>query len=447
MIAIPVIVIVDIGKTNKKLLLYDESYTLVHQLIQTIPETLDDDGFPSENLSLLTELVLKWVDEILADDKFDVKAINFTAYGASLVYLDENGQPLPILYNYLKPYPAALSKEFYRTYGSPQTIALETASPMLGNLNSGMQLYWLKKCKPEIFNQIHTVLHLPQYISYLISGRVASEKTSIGCHTQLWDFNLNQYHRWVKSEQLDHLFPPLVDSSSSYSILRNGKEIHVGVGLHDSSSALIPYTTLLNTPFVLISTGTWSISLNPFNQDPLVEKELNQDCLCYIQPSGKPVKASRLFLGHLHEVGSSRIAAHFALPQDFFVSIKYDLKNHELSIDYINGRQCIDFEEVDLMEIGSPDLAYHILIAMLIDQQVNSTSLVFGCPEPDTILLDGGFSQNELFLTILKNKFPSKRIFASMLSQSTSLGAASILHPLWNKTLLIPDSLDLREVG
>ncbi len=85
----------------------------------------------------------------------------------------------------------------------------------------------------------------------------------------------------------------------------------VGTGLHDSSAALIPYLVNFSMPFVLISTGTWCISLNPFNKTPLTAEELSNDCLCYLQYTGEPVKASRLHAGLEHEQQVKRIAEHF----------------------------------------------------------------------------------------------------------------------------------------
>jgi sugar (pentulose or hexulose) kinase len=95
------------------------------------------------------------------------------------------------LYNYLKPYPESLQKQFYNTYGREAEFAFRTASPVLGSLNSGMQLYRIKYEKPELFKEIKYALHLPQYLSFLISGKVCSDITSIGCHTNLWDFQKN----------------------------------------------------------------------------------------------------------------------------------------------------------------------------------------------------------------------------------------------------------------
>jgi sugar (pentulose or hexulose) kinase len=104
----------------------------------------------------------------------------FCRYGASLVHLDEGGKPLTPLYNYLKPYPEKLKKQFYEAYGGESLIARQTASPVLGSLNSGMQLYRLKYEQPKVFSRLKYSLHLPQYLSFVVSSRKVSEITSIG---------------------------------------------------------------------------------------------------------------------------------------------------------------------------------------------------------------------------------------------------------------------------
>ncbi|MEI6088792.1 MAG: carbohydrate kinase, partial [Bacteroidota bacterium] len=52
--AISVIAIFDIGKTNKKLLLFDEHYKLVWESSNQFDEISDEDGFPCENIDALT---------------------------------------------------------------------------------------------------------------------------------------------------------------------------------------------------------------------------------------------------------------------------------------------------------------------------------------------------------------------------------------------------------
>ncbi|HZX73811.1 MAG TPA: FGGY family carbohydrate kinase, partial [Cyclobacteriaceae bacterium] len=267
--SIPVIAIFDIGKTNKKLFLFDERYNIVYEQSKQFTETVDEDGDACENLTELTDWVKSSFQEVSQLSKFDIRALNFSTYGASFVNLDKQGKPVTPLYNYLKAYPEALKKKFYDTYGGEVTFSMFTASPVLGNLNSGMQLYRLKYEHPDLFKAIHVSLHLPQYFSYLFTYQASSDITSIGCHTNLWNFPTRQYHRWVKDEGILEKLGPIHPSDSAVNTTVDGKKLVVGTGLHDSSSALIPYLESFQEPFVLLSTGTWCISLNPFNDESL----------------------------------------------------------------------------------------------------------------------------------------------------------------------------------
>src|SRR5450432_3966602 len=136
----PVIAIMDVGKTNKKLFLFDAFYNIVWEDSAVLPETRDEDGDACEDLDLLNN----WVREALIKSKqvgeYIIQAINFSAYGASFVHIGGNGEPMTPLYNYLKPYPEKLKKQFYDQYGGELTFSMLTASPVLGSLNSGMQL-------------------------------------------------------------------------------------------------------------------------------------------------------------------------------------------------------------------------------------------------------------------------------------------------------------------
>src|SRR5688572_22250543 len=151
---IPSIAIYDVGKTNKKLILFDEQYQVVYEENIQLPEAKDEDGFSCEDVVALTAWVRNSFIQIQNDPRFEIKAVNFSGYGASFVYLDENKNVIPPLYNYLKPFPPELQKKFYKNYGGESQFSKMTASPVLGNLNSGMQLYRLKHEKPELFKQI-----------------------------------------------------------------------------------------------------------------------------------------------------------------------------------------------------------------------------------------------------------------------------------------------------
>ena len=110
---VPVIAIYDVGKTNKKLLLFNEEYKLVYEESKQLDETKDEDGYACEDVISLTHWVKDSFDRLLMEERFNIKAVNFAAYGASFVYLDEKKNVIPPVYNYLKPYPSGLQGIFF----------------------------------------------------------------------------------------------------------------------------------------------------------------------------------------------------------------------------------------------------------------------------------------------------------------------------------------------
>lgn len=422
--SIPVIAIFDIGKTNKKLFLFDEDYQIRFEKSVQLSETKDEDGFPCEDIHLLTGWVKQSFNEVASKPDFTIKALNVSAYGASFVHIDESGNPVTPLYNYLKPYPEALKQNFYKQYGGESEFAITTASPVLGNLNSGMQLYWLKHQKPDIFKTIKYSLHLPEYISYLFTKNPVSGITSIGCHTNLWDFTRNQYHQWVSKEEVSNKLAPVLPSHKTITKTFGKQPMSVGIGLHDSSAALIPYLAGFTESFVLLSTGTWCISLNPFNATPLTAKELEQDCLCYLTYQGKPVKASRLFAGQWHEDETSKIAAHFKVKQDIFKKIGY---NEAL----IKKFHSVVYQQGYYNTYATHDEAYTHFMTDLVNRQVASTNLVLNS-NTKCIFVDGGFSHNPLYMNLLAQAFPNIKVFAASVAQATAVGAAMAIHSDWN---------------
>lgn len=451
---IPVIAIFDVGKTNKKLFLFDEHYQIVYEKSARFLETLDEDGEACENLDSLRLSVFESLNEVLRIDKFEIKAINFTTYGASLVYLDENGKPLAPLYNYLKPYPKHLEDMFYEEYGGKQNIALETASPASGSLNSGLQFYRLKYQQPEVFEKIKYALHLPQYMSFLISGKYFSDMTSVGCHTHFWDFTKSDYHNWVYKEGLDKKLAPIFGADEIIEASFMGSSYKVGVGLHDSSAALIPYLVNFKEPFVLLSTGTWCISLNPFNPTLLTSEELNNDCLAYISYQGKPVKASRLFAGYELEQQTKRIATHFEVNTIIFRTMEFEPKvmsNLALDSQFAIAdesdtilKKSSPFADRDLNLFANEKEAYHQLIADIIHLQSQSTNLIIAGSNIKKIFVDGGFSKNSIYMNLLAAAFPNIEVYAAAMAQATALGTAVAIHKHWNTRPLANDIIDLK---
>lgn len=429
---IKVTAVFDIGKTNKKFFLFDAKYQEVHKEYAQFDEIKDEDGFPTENLPALQKWLKSLFDRILSDETYDIKAINFSTYGASFVHLDKDGNVLGHLYNYLKPIQESLIDEFHETY---ENIPVETASPRAGLLNSGMQLYWLKKTKPELYKKIKYSLHFPQYVSYLFTGIPLCEYTSLGSHTSLWDYEKNDYHSWVYQEKINELFPPIVATKTSINMSYNGKKIKIGVGIHDSSAALLPYLLSEKKHFLLLSTGTWSISLNPFNDEKLTEEDIANNCLNYMQIDGRRVKATRFFMGNEYKIQVKKLSKYYNKEYGYHREIKFD---KDLYLQLVkNPVVYFKFESIDkkkeqpqktnLKPFKIFEEAYHQLMIELMEHQISSVQMAIGTTSIKRIYIDGGFIDNDIFVKLIGHHFKDYSVRTTTSPLGSALGAAMVV--------------------
>jgi len=93
-------------------------------------------------------------------------------------------------------------------------------------------MLWIQKEKPDLFSSVKTILHLPQYFTFVLTRKIISESTSIGCHTFLWDFDKMKYHQWVKNKGFE--LPEPISNKTAFSVEISGEQILVGTGIHDS---------------------------------------------------------------------------------------------------------------------------------------------------------------------------------------------------------------------
>ncbi|WP_320113359.1 FGGY family carbohydrate kinase [Draconibacterium orientale] len=432
-----VIAVFDIGKTNKKILLFDSNFKVVKQHEEKFPVITDDDGFECDDIDLITSWISKSLEEIVADIAYDLKGVNFSTYGASLMFLDEKGQRLTPVYNYLKEVPETIAATLFEQYGGKNEFCRKTASAALGLLlNSGIQILWLKSQKPDVYDKAKAVLHFPQFLSYTLSKQIVSEPTSIGCHTFMWDFDQMKYHQWIADNEI--ALPEPVNNDVVFPAYVAGKEVKVGTGIHDSSASLVPYLKASPAKFILVSTGTWCINMNPYNKEPLTASELEQDCLCFLTPNKEQVKSSRLFMGHFHEVWAEKLAKHFGVAGNVFKTVKNDkalvdqLQNNypDTSVYFPAGKESFGegLKAVDLNVFAGYEEAYTKLVIDLTALCFESIGLVI--PENDEteiLYVSGGFARNEIFIELLKKGFPRKKVLISEIDNSSALGAAMVI--------------------
>ncbi|MDE3213535.1 MAG: carbohydrate kinase, partial [Bacteroidota bacterium] len=251
---------------------------------------------------------------------------------------------------------------------------------------------------------------------------------------------------WVNKEGIREKLAPIVPSNHVVSSPVNGVDIPVGIGLHDSSAALIPYLIESDPPFLLISTGTWCISLNPFNNSPLTTEELQSDCLTYMTYQGTPVKASRYHAGPFHETQIKKISSYFNLSVEDLACMNFD----QTVVDSLHTRypslftgKSLDpgpepgiIQEIDTSRFESAHEAYHFLMWEIARGQFHSTRLVLGYSGVNRIYVDGGFGKNDLYMKMLAKLFANMEVYRASVAQASALGAAIVIHSAWNQKSL-----------
>jgi sugar (pentulose or hexulose) kinase len=271
----------------------------------------------------------------------------------------------------------------------------------------------------------------------VLNGVLTNEYTGIGCHTGMWDFKKNDFHEWMFKEDFTKLFSPIIHNSTFFP-LKEDNNCKTGIGIHDSSAALIPYMKKIAGPFLLLSTGTWSICLNPFNDESLTATDLANDCLCYLRPDGKQVKASRYLLGKEFSKWEQMIANVFEKSENYHHKLKFDLSlyNKASSITssvFTSGRndQSISFTkqtEPNLESFDNYEEAYHQLVFELAVIQREKIYLSLGKTTVNEIFIDGGFTKNEVFVKTLEHLLPQFTFIPSDIPLGSSLGAAMIVR-------------------
>jgi len=260
-------IVLDIGKTNVKLVLVDASGAVLAER-RSPNEILRDGPYPHHD----TERIWDWM--LAAMKEFSslalVGAIVPVTHGATAALVDDEGLVMPVLdYEYELP---ASQQAHYAVQRPPYSA---TYSPQLpAGLNLGRQLAWQAQAFPKQFRRARHILMYPQYWAWRLSGMAASEVTSLGCHTDLWQPSLQQYSSLVERMGWSRLFPPLRPAWAPLNILKPELAALTGLpddcrvlcGIHDSNASLLRHLgaggAATASPAVL-STGTWVIAAAP----------------------------------------------------------------------------------------------------------------------------------------------------------------------------------------
>lgn len=169
---------------------------------------------------------------------------------------------------------------------------------------------------------------------------------------------------------------------------------------------------------------------------------------------GKPVKASRLFAGYEHEQEVKRIAAHFNQSPLGYRKMRFNReiaarlqKRNSQEEDQRDLKKVLKssvFATRELSAFSTEEEAYHQLMLDLLKEQVHSTNLVLQGTTVNKIFVDGGFSQNDIYMNLMAIYFPEIEVYAAFIAQATATGTAMVIHHAWNSKPLASNLVKLK---
>lgn len=422
--------VLDVGKTNVKIHLFDKQLTSIES--QSLKNGVIEEGlYPHADV----EMIWDWMMGVLRglSDRYRISAIAVTTHGATAALVDTNvggdGLAMPILdYEWSGPDSAI-------GYNDVRPDFSETLSPELpGGLNLGHQLYWQQLTYPEQFDMADAVLLYPQYWVYRLTGKLVSELTSLGCHTDLWCPSRGDFSSLVERQGWRPLFPPLAtawevvgpvsESVAEQSGLADSCRVHAGI--HDSSASFLRYR-LANPDgeFCVVSTGTWVVCMSARSSEVSVDE--SRDMLGNVDVLGNTVHCIRFMGGREYEEICARCnAPPNAGSSEADVARLVSDSCYALP-DFSGGSGPFGGRPPEIRgPVSSGAALASLYCAMMVDCSLDLLSA------GGDVIIDGSFTKNSLLCGLIAQLRDDQAVFVSNDSAGTARGAAQLTD--WSRS-------------
>lgn len=459
--------VLDVGKTNKKIVLFDANLKIIDQKRRAFDAVLKD-GLEVEDTAGLKE----WMKDTFREfsGKYNIRGIGITTHGATVALLDKSGELAHPVISYTCPAGAGIANEFFATYGDERKLHSETCTADFGFINVGKILHFMKTRLPEAWKKAECALMYPQYFAYLLTGEKAVEPTYLGNHTYLWDFAKNSWSSVAKTMGADKLFPSRKISAwdcigtVTEEWVRDcglSPDCKVSAGIHDSNASILPYFARGYKGFTLNSTGTWCVGMRTADTALLRDDELSTKTFFNLDAFSRPLKTV-IFLGGMEREKFLELAG---------IKDSYDMQRlmevvarNELFLipGFVQDGAIFPGSRPRLVmgknefpaKVLSPEHAalksagahYSQALNLSLALQTKAMLKLLGALNEGDIFVEGGFMKNSEYNAILAALCPNNRIATTDLTEATSFGAAMTVQAMI-ENISIMDLSDRFNIG
>lgn len=475
------IAVLDIGKTNKKILIFDAQLHIVEEVFTRIPEIEEDDILIDD-----VESLKSWILDTLSDlaKRYQINVIATSAHGATYSVVNSDGTHVIPQVAYNSDPGEDFHRQFYDHCGDPVELQKTTATPNFNLLiNPAKGIYFSQLRYPDKFRNADHLLLYPQYFGFWLTGNVCADPTYVGNHTYLWNFLEKDWSDVGEKLGISELLPKefklpwdSIGTIKKELATQTGlsPETIVTAGVHDSNASMLPYLVSMKEPFLLNSTGTWCVIMNEKEEVEFDEDELGKVVFYNMNAFWKPVKTA-IFMGGIefeHYANIfQRIHNRTDYPQfdeDLFQEI---IDQNELFIlpsvakgigqfpdseaRLIEGDKVYPLSEIDQSQnfpvfFKSYEKAFVVLNLSLAVQTKVSFDRA-GMLSGMDVFTEGGFSKNDSYNTLMTSFYPDSNFYLTNLKEASAFGAAMTAKVAYEEiniqSLASLVSIDKHQVG
>jgi len=426
-------VVLDVGKTLSKLSLWTPDGRLLERRTRPNPrtDTLDAAGIEA------------WIEATLREfaKLTHVGALIPVSHGAAAAVIRDGKLVQPPL-----DYEAAIPEAVRAQYEALRDPFSNTGSPALPlGLNLGAQLFYQESLHPTLFTGRAIVLPWPQYWSWLLSGVAASEVTSLGCHTDLWNpltgthSGLSVARGWALHmaplKSAGAILGPLLPQWASRTGLPADTQIYCGI--HDSNAALHAargFPEIAGHPATVLSTGTWFVAMRILNKGADFEMSNlpeDRDCLVNVDALGSPVPSARFMGGREIELLTGLDTRRLDLRPDqpaLLNAISTVLANNARVLPtFAPGSGPFPNSQGRWQSMPEDSFEQRAAVALYAALMADVSLDLIG--SRDRILVEGRFADSEVFVRALASLRRNDKVFVGHAHTDVAFGALRLVHP------------------
>lgn len=296
------IAVLDVGKTHTRLRVIDPE--LGREVWRSQRDSHSVEAAVCRQLDVTSIEAWLWDSLRAAPRRSEIRSIVPIAHGAAAVLIGAGGEVLAAP-DYEDPRFDAVNEEYARERDAFDA----TCSPSLPlGLNLGRQLFYLETRAPELFARVRSILPYAQFWAWRLCGVMASEVTTLGCHSDLWRPAERRFSELARRRDWAQRFAPLRQANEALGPVRADVALSTGLdagcqvhcGIHDSNASYLRHLLpRRDERFAVVSSGTWTVVMA--SRADLSRLQERRDMLANVDVFGSAVATARFMGGREYE--------------------------------------------------------------------------------------------------------------------------------------------------